>query len=298
MRATDRRRRITQRSSRETGAVLPPSSRGASHDTDAEHVRSDVRLRGPRRGYGRGAGIQARGQSGADDGGRTTASHSAALRGRHACGEVGRGRGDPGHRHSRAPQGPDHPCARDHPHATTIAGERQGHHRRLPADAPRTGQCAELPTQQRRRDLQRGRRYAGEPALPRRHPHAGAGERPPLRKFGRGSVARRRPELDSGSGGGAHRGAQGRRLGDLRFGCDRRRGQRHHPEDVQRNRGERAIWRRDGRGRCAHLRCAGDHRPVGPVRQLPLLGGLLRPGGLVAPRPTVECPSAYVGLHR
>ena len=83
------------------------------------------------------------------------------------------------------------------------------------------------PARRRRRRRRRGR---NRPALSRLAPRARAGRRPALRQRRLGQRRSRldRPQLHPRKHDRADRGAAGRRLGDLRLGRDRRRGQHHH----------------------------------------------------------------------
>ena len=119
-----------------------------------------------------------------------------------------------------------------------------------------------LPARRRRR--RRGLDH-GRPAPPRLQARAGAGRRPALgqRVVGLGRLELHRPQHDSGRHRRAHRGAGGRRLGDLRFRRDRGRGQHHHAAQLRRPRVRRLLRReRGGRRRDHQLRRQRRRHPA------------------------------------
>ena len=131
----------------------------------------------------------------------------------------------------------------------------QRHRRRQPVVERRHPARHHRPQQQRQLERQ--------PARPRRHQHAGAAERPaPLDARRQGQ--RGRPELDPARRGRARRGAEGRRLGDLRHRRHRRRHQLHPAQGLQRRGGHRLHRHHRGRRRQHPPRLAarGLGRPV------------------------------------
>ncbi|MDZ7825874.1 MAG: FecR domain-containing protein [Gammaproteobacteria bacterium] len=188
--------------------------------------------------------------------------------------------------------GPGCPCRRDRsPGAGTDRPADPGGDPALPARGG--GQFHQYPGQQWGR-----RQRQHHPAGPARQQYPGPARRTtpehrcPARRVGR-------PQQHSPGRGGADRGAQGRRLGDLRLGCDRRRGQRHHPAGHGRNRPERLWWSQQPR----RPRDPALQRPLGtPGRGLPVDARrrMVRPGcsheSRPGPVPLLRRPIA--GGHR
>ena len=130
------------------------------------------------------------------------------------------------------------------------------------------------PVLQRRHPLgttrpQQQRQLERQPARPRRVQHAGAAERPP-RRHPRRQGQRGRPELDSARRDRARRGAEGRRLRDLRHRRDRRRDQLHPAQGLQGVEVERLRRHHRGRRRqhLPRLDARGLGRPLeGPLQR-------------------------------
>ena len=225
----------------------------------------------------------------ADRGAASSGSHPAGAAAERRARSRHQADGGADHRHrlARAAQGLDHARARDGPDPAAVAGERKADHRRLPAEPARAGQRAQLPAQQRRRDLRCRRVHARQLAQPGRDPHAGAGQRPAHGACRTGSVLGRRPELDPDRGRRTDRGAEGRSLGDLWLRRHRRRGEHHHSQEPQRHRAQCPVREHD-EGRRTDVRCLAGHRPIRRLRELHLHRRLLPAGRLLAARPQLQ----------
>jgi len=188
--------------------------------------------RGPR-GFGLGAGAECAGARFCECAG-PCGCNARSSRGGHRP-QDGRRR-DRRHRFARSPQGPVHSCSSHRHQPAAAAVERHADPRRLPPAAPRAGQRHQHAGQQRRR-----RHHADQPPQPRFEPNPGA-----ARRAAHGSVCRgerRRHQHHSHRSRRSHRSAEGRRLGGVRLGRDRRRRQRHHPPQSQHHRGQRLLRR-------------------------------------------------------
>ena len=139
--------------------------------------------------------------------------------------------------------------------------DRQGHRGRRAAFDLGQHRQRQQRNHQQRLGLWFGRH---RPAWPVAEEHAGAAQRPPpgqLRLPGRWPVRHlRRPQRAAAGRSGAHRSAQGRRLGRLRLRCGGWRGQHHHPAELRRRR-DRWQLRRRRPGRPARAEPEVRRRP-------------------------------------
>ena len=166
---------------------------------------------------------------------RRDADRRGARQARRARGED---RGHHGHRLADRPQGGRLAVAGLRRRPREARQRRHHQRRRHPAEGPGAGQRDQRAEQQRRRRLD-----PHQPAKPRHAAHAGAAERAP-----RGGERPRRRRLgrhrdDPAGDDRARRGAEGWRVGGLRLGRRRRRGQHHHAHQLQRHRRHRVHRR-------------------------------------------------------
>ncbi len=139
------------------------------------------------------------------------------------------------------------PGAGDRPAAAGT--DRQGHRRRRAALDLGQHRQRRQRNHQQRLGVRLGRHRSARSLA---EEHAGVAQRPPpgqLRLPGRRPVGHfRRPQRVAAGRRRAHRSAQGRRIGRVRFRRGGRRGQHHHPAELRRRRTRRQLRRcRPGR---------------------------------------------------